>query len=57
LTTRIDELETRVEHLTEKLASVRLVALDCYQVANECACTGENRARLLMYLKTIIKDS
>ena len=57
LTTRIDELEARVEHLTDKLASVRLVALDCYQVANECSCAGENRARLLAYLKTIIKES
>ena len=34
LTARIDELEEKVEHLTAKLANVRLIALDCYQLAN-----------------------
>ena len=57
LTARIDELEAKVEHLTDKLASVRLIALDCYQIANECECCGDNRARLLEHLKTIIREA
>ena len=57
LTKRIEELEARVEHLTDKLANVRVIALDCYQIANECDCIGDNRARLLEHLKTIIRDA
>ena len=57
LSTRITDLETKVEHLTDKLAAVRLIALDCYQLASECECCGDNRERLLMHLKQIIKDA
>lgn len=54
---RIEELEGKVAELTSKLANVRLIALDCYQLANECECHGENRARLLEHLRQIIKDA
>ena len=57
LSKRISELETKVEHLTDKLAAVRLIALDCYQLANECDCNGVNKARLLEHLKQIIRDA
>lgn len=57
LSARISELENKVENLTEKLATVRLIALDCYQIANECDCAGDNRALLLNHLKQIIKDA
>jgi hypothetical protein len=57
LVKRVETLEKQVTHLTEKLASVRLIALDCYQLANECDCVGENRQRLLNHLKQIIKDA
>lgn len=54
---RVSELESKVEHLTDKLATVRIIALDCYQLANECECKGENRVRLLAHLKQIIKEA
>lgn len=54
---RVSELENKVEHLTDKLAAVRLIALDCYQLANECDCAGDNRMRLLEHLKHIIKEA
>lgn len=54
---RIEELEGKVAELTTKLANVRLIALDCYQLANECDCNSENRARLLEHLRQIIKDA
>jgi hypothetical protein len=57
LSARVLELEAKVEHLTEKLANVRLVALDCYQLANECECTGEGRDMLLEHLRSIIRDA
>lgn len=57
LASRIKELEDKVEHLTDKLANVRLVALDCYQLANECECAGDERDLLLEHLRTIIRDA
>ena len=57
LSTRLTELEDKVSHLTDKLAAVRLIALDCYQLANECDCDSENKARLLIHLKQIIRDA
>jgi hypothetical protein len=57
LTERLEKLEGLVSHLTDKLANVRLVALDCYQLANECECDGEARERLLEHLRTIIRDA
>lgn len=54
---RVTDLESKVEHLTDKLAAVRLIALDCYQLANECECDGDNRVRLLAHLKQIIKEA
>lgn len=54
---RIEELEGKVAELTTKLANVRLIALDCYQLANECDCNSGNRARLLEHLRQIIKDA
>ena len=57
LSTRLSELESKVSHLTDKLAAVRLIALDCYQLANECDCNGVNKARLLEHLKQIIRDA
>jgi uncharacterized coiled-coil protein SlyX len=57
LAKRVDVLEEQVTHLTQKLANVRLIALDCYQLASDCACEGENRARLLEHLKQIIRDA
>lgn len=57
LAKRVDVLEKQVAHLTEKLANVRLIALDCYQLATECECANENRQRLLEHLKSIIKES
>lgn len=57
LTDRVEALEATVAHLTDKLANVRLVALDCYQLANECECEGEERERLLEHLRTIIRDA
>lgn len=57
LSTRLTELESKVEHLTDKLAAVRLIALDCYQLANECDCAGANKTRLLEHLKQIIRDA
>lgn len=57
LSSRVTELEQRVEHLTDKLANVRLIALDCYQLANECECVSEGKAKLLDHLKQIIRDA
>jgi hypothetical protein len=57
LTDRVEALEATVAHLTDKLANVRLVALDCYQLANECGCEGEERELLLEHLRTIIRDA
>lgn len=57
LSGRVAELESKVEHLTDKLAAVRLIALDCYQLANECDCASDNRQRLLDHLKQIIRDA
>lgn len=55
LSIRITDLESKVDHLTEKLANVRLIALDCYQLATDCNC--DHRERLLDHLKQIIKDA
>lgn len=55
LTERVAELEGKVDALTDKLANVRLIALDCYQLATDCEC--EWRERLLAHLKQIIKDA
>jgi hypothetical protein len=57
LSGRVADLESKVEHLTDKLAAVRLIALDCYQLANECECSGANKERLLTHLKQIIRDA
>ena len=57
LAVRVDVLEKQVDALTDKLANVRLIALDCYQLANECDCEGAHKARLLDHLKQIIKDA
>ena len=57
LSKRMADLEAKVEHLTDKLANVRLVALDCYQLATDCDCAGESRERLLEHLRTIIKEA
>ena len=55
LTERVAELEGKVDALTDKLANVRLIALDCYQLVIDCECEG--RERLLAHLKQIIKDA
>ena len=57
LSTRLTELEDKVEHLTDRLAAVRFIALDCYQLATECDCAGANKTRLLEHLKQIIKNA
>ena len=57
LTKRIEGLEARVEHLTNKLADIRATAMDCYSIANECKCGNEGRDRLLVHLKSIVKES
>ena len=35
LTARLNEVEAKVDHLTDKLAAIRLIALDCYQLARD----------------------
>ena len=55
---RIAVLEKQVSELTETLANVRLVALDCYSiVAAEQGIPQDARSRLIDHLKTIIKES
>lgn len=56
LTKIVEKMQRQINRLTGKLASVRMVAIDCYALANECDCTGENRRVLLAHLKTIITD-
>lgn len=58
LTKRVAEVEERVEHLTDKLASVRMVAIDCYALANKCTCDDtETKGLLLEHLKQIIREA
>lgn len=58
LTKRVAEVEHRVEELTDKLASVRMVAIDCYALANKCSCSDtETKGLLLEHLKQIIRDA
>jgi hypothetical protein len=54
---RITELETKIEQLTDKLANVRLIALECFQLANDCECIGEGKDMLREHLKSIIRDA
>jgi len=50
---RITELEERVTLLTNKLASVKLMAIDCYALATGCDC--EAKQALLKHLKELIE--
>lgn len=52
---RITELEAKVAELTTRLANVRMIAIDCYALANECDCEG--KTRLMEHLKAIISKS
>lgn len=52
---RISELEAKVAELTTKLANVRMIAIDCYALANDCECEG--KTLLLNHIKQIIQDS
>lgn len=55
LTARVAELENKLAAVTDTLVSIRLIALDCYQIANSCAC--ETRHQLMDRLTQIIKDA
>lgn len=55
LSTRISDLETKVQHLTDKLTTVRTHALECYQLVSDCDCP--NQEQILELLKQIIKDA
>ncbi len=57
LSKRVETLEGQVHHLTEKLASVRLSALECYEIALSCHCDNNARDELLDKLRHIIKDA
>lgn len=55
LSARISDLETKVQHLTDKLTAVRTHALECYQLVSDCDCV--NQEQILELLKQIIKDA
>ena len=55
LQSEIDALRKDLDEVIRKLANVRLVALDAYQLATDCDC--DHRDRLLEHLKQIIKDA
>lgn len=57
LSKRVETLEGQVHHLTEKLANVRLSALECYEIALSCHCDSNTRDDLLDKLRHIIKDA
>lgn len=55
---RISVLERQVDDLTDKLANVRVVALDCYSIVLELpGIADEARARLVTHLKQIIREA
>lgn len=55
LSARISDLETKVQHLTDKLTTVRTHALECYQLVSDCECPAKEE--ILELLKQIIKDA
>lgn len=57
LSNRVAVLEGHVTHLNDKLADIRLVALECYELALKCNCDDETKALLLDRLRQIIKDA
>lgn len=57
LSKRVETLEGQVHHLTEKLANVRLSALECYEIALSSHCDSNTRDDLLDKLRHIIKDA
>lgn len=57
LSKRVGVLEEQVVHLSDKLANVRLVALECYEIALGCHCADEARSMLLSRLRDIIREA
>lgn len=55
LSTRVGDLEGKVLKLTTRLNEVRVIALDCYQLAGDCDCP--TRDELIEKLKQIIQDT
>lgn len=51
-----EKMQRQLNRLTGKLASVRMVAIDCYALASECDCNGEHKAMLMAHLKMIVAD-
>lgn len=57
LSKRVEALEDQVTHLSDKLANVRLVALECYEIALSCECDSGSREQLLARIRDIIKEA
>lgn len=58
LAQRVDVLEGQVDELSGKLASVRVIAVDCYALAIKCQCpANDDKTALLANLKQIIRDA
>lgn len=57
LSKRVGVLEEQVAQLKEKLANVRLMALECYEIALQCNCANETRHELLDRIREIIKQA
>lgn len=57
LSKRVGALEEQVAQLKEKLANVRLMALECYEIALQCNCANETRHELLDRIREIIKEA
>ena len=57
LVKRVAILEEQLTHIQDKLAGVRLLALECYELALACECDDQTRSELLSVLRQIIKEA
>ena len=57
LTAQMAEMRTELDELKDRMVTVKMLAMDCFEMASACECEGDTRDKLKAHLKTIMRES
>ena len=57
LTTQMAEMRVEIDELKDRMITVKMLAMDCFEMASACVCEGDTRDKLKAHLKSIMRES
>lgn len=57
LTAQMSEMRVELDQLKDRMNTVKMLAMDCFELANVCECEGDTREKLKDHLKSIMRES